>query len=47
MEELNTPISIRNSNKLVALFMGGELVVENYHGINIIKLTNDKLLDIA
>ena len=47
MEELNTPIPIRNSNKLIALFMGGELVVENYHGINIIKLTNDKLLDIA
>ena len=26
MEELNTPISIRNSNKLVALFMGDKSV---------------------
>ena len=26
MEELNTPISIRNSNKLVALFMGSKSV---------------------
>ena len=47
MEELNTPIPIRNSNKLIALFMGNELVVEDYYGINIIKFTNGKLLDIA
>jgi len=38
---------ILESNKIIAEFMGGKMIVENYHGINIIKFPNGDTSDLC
>jgi hypothetical protein len=33
-------------NKMIGMFMGGKMIVENYHGINIMKFPDGKTYDL-
>ena len=37
---------ILDGNKLIAEFVSGKMIVENYHGINIIKFPNESIFDL-
>ena len=39
-------IEIKEGNKIIAEFMGGKMIVQNYHGINIIKFPDETTKDL-
>ena len=41
-----TSKEILNANKLIAEFIGAKMIVENYHGINIIKFPDKSTKDL-